>query len=340
MITFLGFLFFLGLLILAHELGHFFLARKVGAQVEEFSLGFPPRIVSKKIKETKYSLGLILFGGYVKLKGEDNPQDPTGFWGLSSSKRLLIILGGVLFNILLAYVLLVLSLSLGYPVESQKIFVSGFLSKKSLAAQKFQIGDEILAVKFKEKLFEFDEVKKLSQFLKAHQGQEVVIVFKRNNQILEEKVIPPVGFYLANFELKREPIYKAIPLAFVKTFDSFKKIIIGFSKVMLSPWTKEKIDVEIVGPVGIYNLFDNFKVFGIGYLIYFVAILSLNLAFVNALPLPALDGGRALFTLMEMIFQRKLAYEKEETLHRIGFLVLFSLLSVITLKDIYKLWFK
>ncbi len=338
--TLLGFLFFLSLLILVHELGHFFMARKSGAQVEEFSLGFPPKIFSRSIKKTNYSLGLILFGGYVKLKGEDNPKDPEGFWALSPQKRLLIILGGILFNVLLAYFLFFLSLTSGYPVESKKIFVSGFLSKNSLAAQKFKIGDEILAAKFNEKFFQFKNVKELSDFLKEHRGQEVIIVFKRDNQVLEEKVIPPVGFYLANFELKKEPVYNAVPLAFFKTFENFKKIIYGFYKVLLSPITKEKIDLEIVGPVGIYNLFDNFKNFGFGYLFYFIAILSLNLAFINALPFPALDGGRVLFILGEILLKRKLSYEKEEFIHRLGFVFLFSLLIVITLKDIYKLWFK
>jgi regulator of sigma E protease len=340
MMTLLAFLFFLGILILFHELGHFLGARKVGLLVEEFSIGFPPRIFSKKIKETFYSLGLILFGGFVKLKGENDPHDPEGFLNLKPSKKLIVVLSGVFFNILLAYLFFIFSLNLGYPVESKKIFVSGFLNKNTQAYKYFQIGDEILYVKMNEKIYYFDSLAKLAKFLKENTGKEVEIFYLRNNQEQSVKVIPPVGFYLANFQLERVSFFQSIFLALEKLFTSFKKIFLGFLKFFQSLFTKEKIDLEIVGPVGIYNIFDNFKNFGLGYLFYFLAILSLNLAFINILPFPALDGGRALFILFEILTKKKLDYQKEEIIHRIGFIFLFSLLILVTLKDIYKLWLK
>mgnify|MGYP001773710262 CR=1 FL=1 len=299
--TLVAFLFFIGLLILVHELGHFLAAKKVGLQVEEFSIGFPPKIFSRKIKETVYSLGLILFGGYVKLKGEDNPQDLEGFLNLKPTKKLIIVLAGVFFNIVLAYFFFAFSLNLGYPVETNKIFVSGFLNKNSQGYKYFKIGDEILAVKIQDKIFKPDSPLALSKILKENQGKGVEIFYLRNGQEFSVKVIPPVGFYIANFKLEKMPLPYNFLLAFEKTFTSFEKIIFGFGQAIKSLFAKERVNLEIVGPVGIYNLFDNFKNFGLGYLFYFLAVLSLNLAFINVLPFPALDGGRAIFIIFEIL---------------------------------------
>ncbi len=334
--TIILFLFFLSLLIIAHEFGHFLAAKKLGAIVEEFSLGFPPRIFSRRIKETVYSIGVILFGGFVKLKGEDNPNDLAGFLYLSPKRKLLIVSAGVLFNILLAYFLFVFSLSLGYPVESQKIFVSGFVKRNSWVAQKFQIGDEILAVRFKGQEYKFKNLQELSQFLKANQGQEIEYIISRQGQILTQKVKIPAGIYLANFTLKKEKFPYNFLLAFQKTLENFKKIIFGFFQMIKNLWRQEKINLEIIGPIGIYNLFDYFKNFGWGYLFYFLGVLSLNLAFINFLPIPALDGGRVLFILFE-IFGKKLDYRQQEIVHRWGFIFLLLLLLVVSLKDISQL---
>jgi len=338
--TVLAFLFFLGILIFIHELGHFLGARKVGLCVEEFSIGFPPKVFSKRIRETVYSLGLIFFGGFVKLRGENDPNDPEGFLNLKPTKKLIIVTAGVLFNILLAYLFFVFSLNFGYPVEDRKIFVSGFLSKNTQAYKYFQIGDEILYVKMDGKIYNFDSLQSLSKFLRENKGKEVEIFYLRNNQKLSAKVVPPVGFYLANFKLERVSFIQSIFLGFEKLLSSFKKIFIGFVKFLKSLFTKEKVDLEIVGPVGIYNLFDNFKNFGLGYLFYFLAVLSLNLAFINILPFPALDGGRALFILFEILTKKKVNYQKEEIIHRLGFIFLFSLLILVTIRDISKLWLK
>jgi len=338
--TLLSFLFFLGILILVHELGHFLGARKVGLKVEEFSIGFPPKIFSKKIKETVYSLGLILFGGFVKLKGENDPNDPEGFLNLKPKKKLLVVLAGIIFNIFLAYLFFVFSLNLGYPVESNKIFVSGFLSKNSQAYKYFQIGDEILFVKMDNNIYKFDSLQRLAQFLKENKEKELEIFYLRNGQELSVKVVPPVGFYLANFRLEKVSFLESVFLGFEKLILSFKKIFIGFFMFFQGLFAQEKVSLEIVGPVGIYNLYDNFKNFGLGYLFYFLAVLSLNLAFINALPFPALDGGRALFIFYELLTKRKMNYQKEEIIHRFGFIFLFFLLVLVTIKDISKLWLK
>jgi regulator of sigma E protease len=338
--TLIIFLFFLSLLIFIHELGHFLAAKKVGLQVNEFSLGFPPRLFSRKIKDTVYSLGLILFGGFVKLRGEDDPDDKLGFWYLSPLKRFLIVISGILFNIFLAYFLISLSLLLGYPQESNRIFVAGFLSPNSQGAKYFKIGDEILKVKIGDEFYQFKTPIELSEFLKKHKGNKVEIIFLRDGKELKAEVIPPIGFYIANFVLVKKSFPQNFYLGFVEILKAFKKIFTGFVIGISSLFKEAKVDLEIVGPIGIYNLFDNFKNFGLGYILYFVAILSLNLAIINSLPIPALDGGRAIFIFVEIIRRKRISLQTEELIHKIGFIFLFTLLVIITFKDITKLWLK
>jgi regulator of sigma E protease len=333
--TLIFFLFFLGLLILVHEFGHFLAAKKFGGIVEEFAIGFPPRIFVKKIKETVYSVGLIIFGGFVKLRGDDNPQDPEGFLNLPAKNKLIIVVAGIVFNIILAYFLFSLSLIIGYPVEGEKIFVSGFLNKNTQAAKNFQIGDEIVKVRAEGKDYVFKNVQDLAIFLKSKQGQTVEIFYKRKGQTETQSVfvVPPVGFYLANFYFKKVGFPYNFYYAGQETFSNFVKIIKGFYLLIRNIFLKLPVSLEVVGPVGIYSLFDNVKQFGLGYIFYFIAVLSLNLAFINFFPFPALDGGRLTFILIEMIRGKKIDYAKEEFIHKVGFVFLFILLVLITIKD-------
>jgi regulator of sigma E protease len=338
--TIILFLIALGVLVLVHELGHFLGARKVGLMVEEFSIGFPPRVFAKKIKDTVYSIGIIIFGGFVKLKGENDPNDSQGFLNLHPVKKLIVVLAGIVFNIFLAYFLIVLSSTLGYPIKVEKIFVTGFLNTNTQAYKYFQIGDQITKVKLENQLYSFDDLVKLSQFLKNNKGKEVEIFYLRNGQEYSVKVTPPVGFYLGNFELEKRSLLSSIFVGIERTFSILGNIFAGFYKIVSGLFIGEKANLQVLGPVGIYSLFDNYLVFGIGYVFYFLAILSLNLAVINLLPLPGLDGGHALFIVIEMIRGKKINYQKESLIHQIGILLLFSLLIVVTIKDIFVLWFK
>ncbi|MCS7200694.1 MAG: site-2 protease family protein [Patescibacteria group bacterium] len=335
--TILLFLFFLGLLILAHELGHFLAAKRFGGIVEEFAIGFPPRIFVRKIKDTVYSLGLIIFGGFVKLRGDDNPNDPEGFLNLPAKNRLIIVLAGIIFNVILAYLLFSLSLVIGYPRESEKIFVSGFLNKNSQAANIFQVGDQIVRVRSEGSDYSFNNVQELAKFLREKKGQKIEIFYVREGELRVTTVVPPVGFYLGNFTLYRTSFPYNLYYALEETLLNFYKIVKGFFILIKNILLRESVNLEVVGPVGIYGLFDNVKQFGLGYVLYFIAVLSLNLAFINIFPFPALDGGRLIFILAEMVRGKKVDYLKEEAIHRVGFVLLFALLIFITIKDFIRL---
>lgn len=341
--TILIFLFFLGILILVHELGHFIFARRFGAIVEEFSIGFPPRIFSKKIKETVYSLGIIIFGGFVKLRGEEDPNDEKGFLFMKPSKKLLIVLGGVIFNIFLAYFLFSLSFFWGYPVPSERIIITG-IKENSIVKDYLKIGDEIIKAKLGDSFYYFKNPQEFSKFIRENKSKEIEVFYLRNNSESSFKVSVPkeglLGIYLSNFELKKTGFPLNFLLGFEETVQNLFKFLKGLALLFSSLVSREKVDFEIVGPVGIYSLFDNVKSFGLGYIFYFVGVLSLNLAVINFLPFPGLDGGRAVFIFYEVLTSRRVNYEKEKIVHQIGIALLFFLITVVTLKDIYKLWVK
>lgn len=341
--TLVVFLFFLNILILVHELGHFYFAKKLKLKVEEFSIGFPPKIFSKQIKDTIYSIGIILFGGYVKLKGEDDPADKNGFLNLDPIKKILIISGGVIFNIILAYFLFSLSFIYGYPIKSEKIVITGFL-KDSDFKEVLKIGDEILKIKYKENFFYFKNPDEFSGFIRTHPNQEIEIYLLRNGTEKNIKIKIPkegiLGIYLSNFQIKKI----GYPLNFVEAGKELIYNLINFVKGLVvaiySILQKEKISIEIIGPIGIYNIFENIKNIGLGYILYFVGILSLNLAIINFLPFPGLDGGRFIFSFYEFISKKRINYHKEKFIHQIGIFFLILLMTVVTFKDIIKLWKK
>ncbi|GBD34656.1 Metalloprotease MmpA [bacterium HR35] len=341
----LSFLFFLNLIIFFHELGHFLLAKKMKVDVLEFSLGFPPFIFRKKIGETIYSLGLTLLGGYVKLKGEENLEE-NGFLASPPKVRSFIVLGGILMNVFLAYFLFSLSYLIAFPQPSEKIIVSGFL-EGSPAKGFLNKGDVLRSFQIENKKYYFKDPLEVSQFFRNNLGKEIKIEIERQGEIKEITLRLPekplnsqavLGIYLSNFELVKKSFPLNFYFALKELVNQTKKTIFGFYLIFKNFFTKEKAPVEVVGPVGIFNYYRNIQEFGLGYIFYFIGSLSLYLAFFNLLPLPALDGGRLIFILFEMIFKKRLELKIEALIHSLGFLLLFSLLVLITLKDILKLF--
>jgi len=340
------FLFFLNLIIIFHELGHFLLAKKFKIPVLEFSVGFPPRIFSFVKNETRYSLGLTLLGGFVKLEGEEDPNNPKGFLGQKPLKRFLVIIGGVLMNLILAYLFFSLSYLIAFPKPTTQVFVSGF-TKDSVVKNIFQKNDIILEIKIDDKKFLIQSPEEFVKTLKENLGKDAVFLIKRNDQILEINLKIPekqlssggiLGIYLSNFEFIKKPIPLNFYYAFIDLFASLKKIFIGFKYLIFKLFGQADIPVEIVGPIGIFSYFINIREFGWGYTFYFVGLLSLYLFLFNLLPIPALDGGRLIFTILEIVFpQRKINYKIESFIHQIGFVFLLALLFFITIKDVLKL---
>jgi regulator of sigma E protease len=341
------FLIALGVLIFVHELGHFWAAKKLKVPVEEFAIGFPPRLFSKKVKETQYSLNLIFFGGYVKLKGENDLNDPQGFMNQPPLVKILVTIAGVFFNLVFAYLLFSFGYLIGLPEyspHSQDIVIIRVLPNTVAEKAGIKMLDKLIYLKTENnKVIYFDDIKKVREILENYRGQEIILGLKRGSEIKEIKLIPernenlsPLGVNLGNLGLVKHHFPYNFYFGWLKIKDSFINIFYGLQDffVRIFKGQKEVLN-EVVGPLGMFDIYNQFKVLGINYLFYFLAIVSLNLCIFNILPFPALDGGRFVFYLYELITKKRVSFYIENLVNTIGFIFLLILMVIITAKDIF-----
>jgi len=355
MVTTLVFIILIAVLVIVHEAGHFLAAKKGKIGVEEFAFGFPPRLVSKKYKGTTYSLNLIPLGGYVKLHGEDKKLDKKSFLAKSVFSRFKVISAGVLMNLLLGLALLVVYLSFGggpiatdiskYPflVREYKLnpVVVKVLPDSAAASWGLKSGDIILKLNDQE----VNKAQDFSEFTFKNPDKKIRLTIERAKEIKNfEGIIPNIeghgriGVELSDFFYNVKVKPWAIPLlGIIDFFNILKVIILFFWDLIVSIFYKTPIPGGITGPVGVYLITKEAVNLGFIYILKLAILLNLNLAIINFLPLPALDGGRALFLLVEKIKGRAVKKELEEVIHLIGFFIIIILVIIITVKDILKL---
>jgi len=371
----LVFIIFLALLILAHEFGHFLAAKKSGVRVEEFGIGYPPRLFGfyqeegkkkfvlgqKKVKSnsTIYSFNLLPFGGFVKIFGLDSQErkkEKGSFFDVSFSRRAIILLAGVLANFLIAWLFLALAYNLGKPIiASQEVSPAYLKDIKPRITQVFpqspaaeaglKIGDIISAVKLPEKKnwLKIEKSQDLIAFLKENKTEKVQLKIKRKEKVLEKSVLVrenppenqgPMGIALADVGLEKLPFllsfWQAAKDIFYFTL-LISKTIIQLVKILFS---QGKVIEGVVGPVGIVIFGAQFAEASFAYLLSFIGLLSLNLAILNLLPFPALDGGRLLFLFVEKIRRKPIPLKVENAINSLGFLLLIVLMILITFRDI------
>lgn len=372
--TTLIFLAVLSVLVLVHELGHFLAAKITGVEVEEFGLGFPPRAIGVfrnsrkrwkifrtsfgKISHTIFSLNWIPLGGFVRLRGEDGQSqagDNKNFINKTASQRFFILIAGVTMNFLLAAVIFGIGLSIGWPqatdnlpkgatVTDQQVIAIEVV--KNLPAEKagLKAGDAITKVNNQT----VDSVNKLRQINNQNGAKEISYQIKRDGQVLELKVTPQIlenqpgqygiGVALAESGMVSYFWPRAIWEGFKLAVFGLKDIAVGFWQLLAGLFSGQNMSDQVAGPVGIAVLTGQVSRLGWLYLLQFVALLSLNLAFINILPLPALDGGRLLFIVCEKIAGRPVKANVEAIIHSIGFILLMAFVAFITLKDIIRLF--
>lgn len=357
MITTLVFIAILSVLIIAHEFGHFLTAKKSGVKVEEFGLGFPPKLWSKTGKDgIIYSINAIPLGGFVKLKGEDgeNKNEQDSFAHKPVRVRALILSAGVLMNVLLAYVLFSLGFMFGLPVSissdqindpnvyNVKIQISGIIKNSAAEQAGIKVGDQILAVNNEP----MRTVEQLQRYISENQNSELKIETVSNKEVKEINAVPQMiegvsqekvlGVNLIQTGVVRHNFFASwyygltavgnilliIILAF---YDLFKNLLIGLG-----------LSVDLSGPVGVAVMTGQVVSLGWVYVMQFVALLSLNLAVINFLPFPALDGGRFIFLIFEKIRRRPNNQKVESVIHNIGFSLLMLLIVIITYRDVIK----
>ncbi len=339
----MGIFVFLGLsfVVIFHELGHFLMSKIFGVAVEEFGIGFPPKIWSKKIKETIYSFNWILWGGFLKINGlrpetekKDLPPN-SSFCRQAFYKKALIVSGGVLINFILGWALLSLIMFIGIP---QNIFISDIKENSLALSSGFQKGDLIVG---------FENSKEFNTYLNNNLGKEVVFNIKRNGDEGQIKVNLPaerlenkeiLGIYYGETGVPKANLWDSL----VGGFTNSCLLIWNYLKAYIDLFSRIFVDASVfqnlMSPIGLFSMGSLVSKAGILYFVQLLAFLSLNLVIFNFLPFPMLDGGWFLILLIEKIKGSPINPKTEMVLNGFGFLVLFSLLFVVTIKDLINLF--
>ena len=346
---------FISVLILAHEAGHFFAARWLGVRVEEFGFGFPPRVFSRMRNGVRYSLNLFPFGGFVKIFGEhgEGEGDRVSFMSRPALQRFVILAAGVFMNLVLAWALFSVAAGIGLPqiadnAAGMPVSILGVMPGSPAEKAGLKLGDEILEMRGGSAVsLRIEKEEDVSNFVDAYRGEEMTLVIRRQGAVSEIKATPrtsspegqgALGIALGRIAIERSPWYLA-PVAGAEALArSTAAIADGLWSLASKFATTGHVPGEVSGPIGILLFARDSGALGIAYFLQFIGVLSVNLAVLNFLPIPALDGGRVLFLAIEKIRGRRISPSVENAAHTIGFVALVLLMFVITYRDIVKIW--
>lgn len=339
----LAFLIF-SLLIFIHEMGHYLTARLCGVTIEEFSIGMGPKMLTYTSRKTgiKYSLGIFLFGGYVSMAGEDEESDdPNAFSRKAAWKRFLITASGALMNLLFGFLLvLILVLSSG-PLGSNRIaaYPEEAPYDISSADSGLQAGDELLSINGKRVHIAAD----LSYEI-LHEGGNgaVPVTIRRDGQEMTLSVIFPavevsgIQYGQADFYVQADArnVGSILYHTFYRSCSTVKMIWDSLIDLVRGQYGFEAVS----GPIGVADAMSEAAEAGFLQLLYLTAVISINLGVFNLLPLPALDGGRLVFLLIEMIGRHPVPVRYEGLVHFVGLMLMLGLMVVITFKDLFTLF--
>ena len=355
--TWLFFLITLSILILVHEWGHFFTAKKLGIRVDEFAMGFPPRVWSFVKNGTRYALNLFPIGGYVKIYGEsgEGVGEKESFISRPVWQRYLVVVAGVTMNIVLAWILFSgahaigvnQALEPGADHSGAAITIIGIEPNSPAETANIKFGDQITNISFANQNLPFGSIEDVQKIIKQYAGKEITITLTRNNTsrdlTITPRIHPPdgsgaLGIALEYIKTVKTPWYLA-PVEGVKsTFYASINTMLGFGSTISQLIVRHEVPTELSGPVGIFNIAGDIRELGLSYMLQFIAILSINLAILNSLPIPALDGGRMLLLSIEKMRKKALTPKLEAIIHASGFAFLIVLIILVTIRDIRHLF--
>lgn len=352
-------------LIVLHEFGHFIVAKKFGVKVEEFGIGFPPRLFGKKIGETVYSLNLLPFGAFVKLYGEEERiEDLQSFSKKPIWQRILIVFGGVVSFWIVAIIILTLVAGIwGLPTVVKdehnhtlidpKVQIVTVLKDSPAEKAGLKVGDVIASLKLKTKneKLKTDKVKQVVEFIEIHKGQEIVLEIERGKELFEVTLVPrisppekegPIGVGLVRTALKPhswiEAPFQGILLTGALTANIISGWIMGLKSIMGIAELPPGVKLELRGPIGILDYLRKYFAEGINYFLYLIALISVAVALINILPIPALDGGKLIFLGIEKIRKKPVSSKTEQKITTFFFALLIALMIWVTIKDIFRLF--
>lgn len=362
----LSLILFVGLVV-AHEWGHFIAARRSGVEVEEFGIGFPPKAWSKKIKTSKskflFSINFLPLGGFVRLKGEHDSDTRPGSYGAAKlNRKVIIMLAGVVMNLIIAYLMLTILAATAMPkiidnqytVESDTKIIQHVKNEGAVLVDQVVKGspadrsglksrDRVLQVDF-QKISSPDDIAKITE---SDAGKEIRIIVSRDgreltfNSILnqENKGDGYLGIASSSgqrgIELRRSTWSSPIVAAgLIKQFSVLTFKGIGTAVSSLFRGDTKTASEQVSGPVGIFYILKEGGKLGLSFILMIIAIISLTLALINVLPIPALDGGRLFVTLLFRGLKKPLTKGREEFIHGSGFAFLMLLFILVTFVDI------
>ncbi len=355
--TILIFVLVLLALIVSHEAGHAVAAWLSGCRVEEFGVGFPPKIFGKKIGETLFSVNWLPLGGFVKITGEDEDaevtEDPKSFANKPAYKKLFILLAGIGMNIVLAifiysFIAAVGSdipsegLPAGTPTSNARIEIVGVEDNEMLKNSGINEGDIILLINNKP----VSSATEAASSIKNFEGEQLVMQVRRDEVVKEIKIEfngnhekgKPVGLALLDMATYKVPLWQA-PLEGVRS--TWRVVVLtakGLGGLLSNLVINQQVPKDVAGPVGIASIVGSVGREGFLPLMELVAVLSVNLALINVLPIPALDGGRVFFVILETLGLNFFKGKRERIAHSLGFFLLILLVLLITINDIRRIF--
>lgn len=359
-VLFIAVLFFL---ILVHELGHFLTAKWSRMRVDEFAIGFPPRLFSIKKGETEYSINLLPIGGYVKIFGEnglEGDESRRSFGSRPKYQQAIVLLAGVAMNILAAWVIFASVAMLGTPTAITEdewrangqgdLLVTSVVPESPAFRAGIPLGAHVIGVSTNDDALSELTPSSFTDFIADNTGESITINYEssgmeRSATIMSETGViegepdrEAVGLATALVAIQKASFFEALWIGTLRTFDSLVAITVGLVTFIGSALTLSADVSQVTGPIGIAGLVGQAAEFGFTSLFLFTAFISLNLAVINLLPIPALDGGRLLFVAAEAIIRRPIDPEWMARVNFIGFALLILLMVAVTYNDILRLW--
>ncbi len=354
-------------LVLVHEFGHFFAAKRFGIRVDEFGFGFPPKVFGIKRGETEYTLNLLPIGGFVKIFGENpdtentsGPDSARSFVNKAKWKQAIVLLAGVFANFVLAWLLFSYGFFSGLPMsvdnESNKYALEDVntviisVAKDSPASKAGLLsGDNIISLKSDAGSVESVNPDTVRSFIFSNSASEIEVGYTRGSgeDFKFVNVVPAVpeggkeaviGISMDQIGKVKLPIFQALSEGMRMTLISTKETAAGLYMLIADAVRGQGSLDSVTGPVGLVGIVGDAYVFGFSYLLSFTALISINLAIINLVPFPALDGGRLFFLLIEKIKGSRINQKFFNMANVVGFAALILLMVVITYKDITRLF--
>ena len=359
------FLISLALLILVHEFGHFIVAKISGIRVDEFGLGFPPKLLSKKYGQTLYTINAIPFGGFVKIYGENSHtveiseiDKPRSFLYKPKWIQALVLVAGVSMNIIFAWFLISVGFMIGLPTpvdhsgfgtaQDLQVVVVEVMPESPAEKAGLKIGDTVSSVSDGKKIIQNQDLTPENISALINESQETVdISYRRGKEIAETISLEAdanivsgrkvIGITMENIGILKLPIHLAVLEGARTTWLLTKATVVGLGSFFRDIVVLKSDFSQVAGPVGIAGVVSEAKDLGFVYLISLVALISINLAIINLLPFPALDGGRLLFVAIEAIIRRPISPKVVQWSNVAGFAFLIILMIIVTINDVSKL---